>query len=325
MAYEYHQKQLANRCRVCGNNLLNKKSTKNTIYICSANQKELLLAFGIDVRQDKSTVHPQHYCNSCNTKMRQYNKTAKIKSKMITAEWKEHTDGCTVCEKFQQRGRPRRCTAEQESIIASLNASTVSTWGDPQPLTTSRFLSPAQGVSLSDLQCTECKCVADRPVQTNCGRLVCYRCIATHFKAHKNSLSCCGAEHPASSFIPAPDVLVKIIANLIIRCSSCNSTVELKTMSAHITSGCTLTVPPSPSRLTISQVMSQPADAPLMKAEKKLATSVVKRIFNTSPQQSSSDIISLPTAGQVIIHKYIQHSMCFKAHYFNSSHSHLPG
>ena len=56
--------------------------------------------------------------------------------------------------------------------------------------------------------------------------------------------------------------------------------------------------------------MSQPADAPLMAAEKRFATSVVKRIFNKSPYDSglSADTIPLPTAGQVIkIHGHTEH------------------
>ena len=310
MSYEYHQNQLRKRCRVCGNVLLGKKSTKSTVYICSANQKELLSAFGIDVCRDKYTVHPENFCNTCNTKMHQYNKATDIKSKIIVAEWQEHTEGCTICETFQQRGRPRKSKREEERSIERLNSSTVSSWGDPNPLDTSRFLPPAQGISLRDLQCIVCMYVADRPVQTSCGKLVCYKCIAKHFRGGQSKPICCSAEHPPTSFLPAPEVLVKVISNLIIHCSSCSNTVELKTMSSHIASGCALTVPPSPSRLTIGQIMSQPADAPLMAAEKRLATSVVKRIFNTSPQDSglSADIISLPTAGQVIkMHGHTQH------------------
>ena len=102
--------------------------------MCSANQKELLLAFDIDARQDKSTVHPQYHCNSCNTIMLQCNKAANIISRMIRAKWKEHTDRCTVCEKFQQRGRPRRCTAELSSIIRSLSA-----LGETPSLSASKF------------------------------------------------------------------------------------------------------------------------------------------------------------------------------------------
>ena len=65
----------------------------------------------------------------------------------------------------------------------------------------------------------------------------------------------------------------------------------------------------SASRLTLGQIMSQPADAPPTVVEKKLASSVVKRILNTSAHQSSSssaDLVRVPTAGQVTLpYKYM--------------------
>ena len=147
-------------------------------------------------------------------------------------------------------------------------------------------------------------------------QLLCHKCMGVHFKAHASNSPCCETSHSPSSFIPAPEVLVKIISALVLRCSTCNSSIELRRIREHTASGCVHTTPPSPSRLTLGQIMSQPADAPLMAVEKKLATSMVKRILNTSPQQSSStDIISLPTAGQV--YKIHVNSIHIKTHKYN--------
>ena len=241
MAYEYHQDQLRKRCRVCAQLLVSRKSTKNTVYMCSGNQRELLSAFNIDVQTDKSNVHPQYFCNTCNTKMRQYNTTSGIKSEMIVSVWEPHTEQCTLCDHFQQRGRPRKCTREHTHTIGNLNVSTIQSWGDPQPLSLSRFLPPGPGISLADLQCIVCQCVVDRPVQTSCGKLICCKCVAAHLKTPKSQLPCCEITHPPSSFTPAPDVVVKILSTLALHCSSCNSTVELKRMKEHTTSGCTQT------------------------------------------------------------------------------------
>ena len=155
-------------------------------------------------------------------------------------------------------------------------------------------------------------CVADRPIQTGCGKLMCYTCVAAHLHT-EGPYPCCGkdhqtADHQTASLSPAGDVVVKIIGTLLLRCSDCGSTVELGRMREHRESKCAVVVPPSPSRLTLRQ-MSQPADAPPTVVEKKLASSVVRSIMNTSAHQSSSssaDLVTLPTAGQVTLpYKYM--------------------
>ena len=55
---------------------------------------------------------------------------------------------------------------------------------------------------------------------------------------------------------------------------------------------------PSPSKLTLGQMMARPPDAPASDAERKLATAVVKRISHSS-RSTSSSVLSLPTVGQV--------------------------
>jgi hypothetical protein len=176
---------------------------------------------------------------------------------MLTTVWEPHSErGCALCKQFRQRGRPRKFSREEAHAMEHLNRTTVQSWGDPKPLCPARFLPPAQGASLTDLQCNR---IPDQPVQSSCGKLV---CITSHFKTHNSELTCCGTDHHPSSFSPASDLLVKIVSTLIIHCSRCNSTVELKSIKAHTTSGCALAFPLSPSKLTVRQLMSQPADAP---------------------------------------------------------------
>ena len=171
--------------------------------------------------------------------------------------WELHTDDCKLCEEFKRRGRPKKLSKDCRGTIEPLNRSTAPSWGDPQPLTVSRFLPPGQGISIHDL------CVADRPVQSSCGKLLCHKCMRVHFKAHASNFPCCETSHSPSSFIPAPEVLVKIIS--VLRCSTCNSSIELRRTREHTASGCVHTTPPSPSQLTLGQIMSQPADAPVEK------------------------------------------------------------
>ena len=228
--------------------------------------------------------------------MRQYTKNNSISSELKVFVWQPHSDPhCTICTQFSQRGRPKktRPATQHMDTLEQLNVSTSQTWSDPEPLNLSRFLQPAQSLSLCDLQCKKCMCVADCPVQTSCGKLLCYTCIVAHLHMSDIPYPCCGELHEPSTLSPAGDVAVKIIGSLLLHCSRCTSTVELRKMREHITSNCTVLIPPSPSRLTVRQIMSQPADAPPTGVEKKLASSVVKRILNTSPHQpSSADVVT---------------------------------
>ena len=63
----FHAQQLARYCRICAN-LLRKKGSKTTVYKCKA-KLDLLKQLGIDTDHDNNTIHPEHICNSCNTKL----------------------------------------------------------------------------------------------------------------------------------------------------------------------------------------------------------------------------------------------------------------
>ena len=88
-------------------------------------------------------------------------------------------------------------------------------------------------------------------------------------------------------------------------CSTCGQTSELHKPKDHMASGCSEVVSLSPSKLPIGEILSRPQDALPTNAEKRLATSIIKRMLNTSPSSSSSscssstEIVTLPTGGQV--------------------------
>lgn len=62
---EQHNSALKQLCRVCGNKYNPRKTGKIKQYQCSENKAALKTAFGIDVTQDKSTIHPPTYCHPC--------------------------------------------------------------------------------------------------------------------------------------------------------------------------------------------------------------------------------------------------------------------
>ena len=215
--YRYHQRQLENCCRICGQLAVKKGASKRTLYICKGSEQKLKSVFHVQIEEDQLDVHPQYFCNTCNTKMLQYAKDDIITSRMTVMIWEPHSSRqCRMCELFRLKGRPKKNRSLQKNgeTLERLDLSTSKSWSDPQPLDPSRFLEPSQGIPLSDLQCQECMCVVDRPIQTGCGKLMCYTCVAAHLHT-EGRYPCCGKDHQTSSLSPAGDVVAKIIGTLL--------------------------------------------------------------------------------------------------------------
>lgn len=104
---------------------------------------------------------------------------------------------------------------------------------------------------------------------------------------------------------------MKVLGDLLVTCDKvgCTEVVALKNLRKHMDSGCTHEMHTfSPSKLTVGQILSRPLTSPPTTAERKAATSVVKRLMGSSPDGeglcATGDIVKLPTAGQVRISMY---------------------
>ena len=189
----------------------------------------------------------------------------------------------------KNRGRPRKSTEG----LTSLKRSTIPSWGAPDPLQPALFLSPpSTGPQLEDLQCSMCQCIVDRPVETSCKKLACLNCAVD-----KQVCPLC-SQVMNSHLSPASDVILKVAGALLLRCSACSGIVELHDLKTHRESNCTSFTVQQPSDPIITQILSQPPNAPPTHIEEQLASAVVKRILNTSP---SRDVLTLPTKGHVRI------------------------
>ena len=102
---EFHGEQLKKCCRVCGKRLLKAKGSKGKSHTfhCLANSEELLNTFGVDVRADDATVHPQHYCLACHCMVRKKREVAAHNTVYRTKplgeyvfRWEPHQLHCTV-------------------------------------------------------------------------------------------------------------------------------------------------------------------------------------------------------------------------------------
>ena len=207
--------------------------------------------------------------NTCHTKMRQYSENPHIQRSLSVFQWTPHTEpDCSMCRNFngfesrgrlpkatKNRGRPRKGTLAQQ-----LHETGHRSWGDCMPLSPSRFLPPAQNIALTDLLCKKCMCVADRHVTTPCDRLFCYICI---MNSEDGTYACCEEQHdtgpkPAS----ASSLVTQMIGSLLVHCSVCNTTTQLQNIKEHMDSRCKVVSYPSPSKLTVGQLLTQSPDTP---------------------------------------------------------------
>ena len=157
---------------------------------------------------------------------------------------------------------------------------------------------------------------------------MCLQCLEKYWQNKESDQTtypcpCCDDGLHASSPTVAADVMYKIVGSLLLHLTACREVVQLGQLNSDLESGCQLTSAPSPSKLTMGQILSRPADATPTATEQRVATSVVKHLLNTSPStsaSSSAEVVSLPTAGQVyiIIHKLNMHMRvtrtCYSVH-----------
>ena len=152
-------------------------------------------------------------------------------------------------------------------------------------------------------------------MKTPCNNLVCAECISSLVLDVKSSLPFpyCKDCHELSPtmFVPASDVVLKVLGALLVRCdkTTCTAVLSLQHLAEHIKSGCKVhTVSSlSPPKLTMKQILSRPLESPPTVVEQKAAANIVKRLLHTSPsaQQSSSSecpptpVVKLATDGTV--------------------------
>ena len=310
-----HEDQLKRHCRVCA-----KPFARNEYkYSCSANPDVLKVTLGKKMQLStlpRSATHatPRHSDKR---------KDGYIDSTLEVHEWTEHPTvdsvQCSTCDFFRSQkrgGRPKRTqknrgrpsTSSNRSLADTVESQAPPSWNTPEPLQPSRFL-PPPSVSLEDMQCSFCDCIADSPVVMPCRKIACARCVGDGIrKSKERSLHCpcCKSHHEivdASQFPPVSEVTLKLLGSMLLKCDRCDCSeiVELRKLREHLESGCRkgMVTYPAP-KLTLEQVLSRPLTSPPTTVEKKAAAMVVKRLFaEAKAGPSSSSVVQLPTAGSV--------------------------
>ncbi len=168
--------------------------------------------------------------------------------------------------------------------------------GKYQSPSSSRFPPPASSLSPQDLQCTICRCILDRPVVFPCQKFVCAEYVVQRIRrtdAPVVTCSCCDGMHEISSFVsPAPEVILKVLGSLLIKCdrTQCSEVVALKNLRTHMEAGCQGTAATySPSKLTVAQLLSRFLTSPLTTMERMMTASA-----------SSGDVPSEPSGSRLL-------------------------
>ena len=119
-------------------------------------------------------------------------------------------------------------------------------------------------------------------------------CLVAHMKAGVCPGCSSHHEHRIDSVQSPPEVVVKLMGGLYIRCEgpACQQYVQLQNLADHLASGCQQHL-----HLTqVGQLFSQSPHTPTTAIERRVVTSLVKCMLAESPEEK---IVGLVTGGQV--------------------------
>ena len=249
---------LKNRCRVCARKptgYMHKKESP----ICQSLLSSLL---NINATSEPEDVFPPVVCNSCYIVMKKTKEEGiDFALTSITVHtWEPHSDLCQLCLESPSGGRPKKRkkgrpseddpTYQRRKIARRLEELGTS---ELDPLPRSLFLDCPY---LDDLACHHCNHITSQPVEVaTCRHHLCTSCI-------KDGVACpCGSGntlHVDDLAEPSP-VVLKIIGSLLLHCSNnCGEVMELRHLLTHLSSKCENTTVPSPSKISVRQLLDGP-------------------------------------------------------------------
>lgn len=170
---------------------------------------------------------------------------------------------------------------------------------DPEPKCS---VSAIKGI----LCCPVCTLLLDRPIELGCGTILCLKCCKSWVQFQcKQSLSCpCCYDHrlDSSHIRPPPSLVVSLLNGLLVHCTRmCGKIVRVDHYQKHLQGLCMSHYHQridSPSKLTISEVLSRPTTSPVTPAEVRVAGHLVRKIMD-SGGSSSEGVVKVQTRGQV--------------------------
>ena len=181
-----HIKKLANLCQVCGGPV---KQNRH----CKDHEAALKSVFSIDISTDKANVHPQKFCKRCYAVVSRSSK-AEAEGRVYLhavepAEWCVHVgEDCMVCGNISTRqkggrppkGRKRRGRPSSDgthTLLTEAQKLAPPNFFPEKQEKPSQFTSTVPGLHSTHMQCPIYLELLDRPLQLQCGSVVCLTCI----------------------------------------------------------------------------------------------------------------------------------------------------
>lgn len=282
---DQHTKILKNKCRVCGMKPSGYVHNKHSD-ACATLLSTLL---DIEARSESEVIFPPVVCNSCYITLKKAKEegTDIALTPLRVRTWEPHTDLCQLCMESPCVGRPKkkrkgRPCEEDPTFQRRKIMRIVEDLGYPElvnlPLQKSMFLpSPF----LDDLICHHCQCIPNQPVElATCRHYLCMQCI----KAGIVTCPCNEDTVLALDHFSKPSPLtLNLIGSLLVRCSkNCGEVMELRHLTAHISSNCEHTTVPSPSKTTVRQLLDREQGSKQSLMEKHNMGLVAERLVPNS-------------------------------------------
>ncbi len=129
---------------------------------------------------------------------------------------------------------------------------------------------------LDHLVCRNCFCVPTQPVELPSRHLHCKPCIVSACKVAGVVCSCDNKPVKVTQLCVPPALTCQLLEGLLVRCpQGCKEVMELKHLTAHLTSKCTHTVVPSPSNISVQQLIEQDHSTPSL-----MTSQAIGRVFD---------------------------------------------
>ena len=189
-------------------------------------------------------------------------------------------------------GRPRRHTAGQ--LVSTLTAMAPPFFILPLPTPTTH--------THPDMMCTICCGMLDRPIELECGNMVCLLCC-TRWLSISTSVDCPCCYTPLLDHTHSPSkITMAVLGSQLVVCGQgCRRIVQADQYKQHVHSKCQAFFDcstDSPSRATLSDVLNSDKDSPATPTERKVAHHLIKKLLS---ETDDGKMLSVPTLGQVYV------------------------
>lgn len=184
------------------------------------------------------------------------------------------------------------------------------------PLSTT---TPTMHTTPTSITCNICTDIPDRPIELDCGNIVCLLCITRWLTTSQHiECPCCPSLLPDHAHLPSRITLDVIGSQLVVCSRGCNRAVRAEQYVAHTNSQCQEFFEHSvhsPSRITLRDVLDKKKESPTTPAEKVAATNIISRLM---AEGEHGQMLQLPTCGQVC---NLHPNTYFQTPLFSLSHS----